>query len=161
MVKSSLVEECKLFSSFSPEEKEVLSQVLEDVSFEKGCLLFDEGDPADFFYFLREGRVALFRSDNFGRWNKIAVVYGGTPLGECAFLLGCTHSLKAVAERDVRALKIDRESFLRLKSEEPALAVKLLEAVVAVLSTRLKEEDRRYAEICGFFNTTGGRQWSR
>jgi len=161
VVKSSLVKECKLFSSFLPEEREILSQVLEDVSFDRDYLLFDEGDPADSFYFLREGRVALFRSDNFGRWNKIAVVYGGTPLGECAFLLECTHSLRAIAEEKVRALKIDRESFSKLKSEHPVLAVKLLEAVVAVLSARLKEEDRRYAEICGFFNTTGGRQWSR
>jgi CRP-like cAMP-binding protein len=161
MVKSSLVEECRLFDSFLPEEKELLSEFLEEVDFDSGCQLFDEGDSADYLYFIREGRVALLRNDNFGRWNKVAVVYAGTPLGECAFILGCSHFLRAVAERDIRALRIDREGFLRLKEEYPALAIKLLEVITAVLSERLKEEDRRYAEICGFFNTTGGRQWSR
>jgi len=106
MVESSLLKECKLFSSFLPEEREILSHFLKAVSFDRGSLLFDEGDPADSFYFLRDGVVALFRSDNFGRWNKVAVVYGGTPLGECAFLLGCTHSLRAIAEREVANIAI-------------------------------------------------------
>jgi len=155
------IEECRLLEGLSDEEKEILSCYLERVSFEEGEILFDEFSPADAFYLLKEGKVGLYRSDNFGRWTKIAVVYGGTPLGECAFLLGKPHSLRAVAESKVKAFRIDRKSFSCLKEEAPSVLLKLLELIVKILSERLKSEDMKFSQVCGFFSVPGGLQWRR
>ncbi len=160
-VSAKSVGECLLFRSFTEEEKELLSSMVDRVVFPVGKLLFDQDDEANAFFFLKSGRVGLYRKDNFGRWNKVAVVRGGTPLGECAFLLNKKHSLRAVAEREVIAFEISRENFERLKEEHPLTALKLLRLLVEILSLRLKEEDRRYAGICGFFNTPGGGGWRR
>jgi CRP-like cAMP-binding protein len=156
-----MVEECRLFDGFSPEEKELLKGLLEVVEFKEGELLFDEFQEADSFYLILEGVVALYRSDNFGKWTKVAAVYGGVPLGECAFFLGKPHSLRAVAEKRVRALKVKRSAVEKLKISSPKLYVKLLERVLEVMAERLKSEDAKFSKICGFFSVPGGSRWRR
>ena len=156
-----MVEECRLFDSFSTEEKAALRELLEVVDFKEGELLFDEFQEADSFYFISEGVVALYRSDNFGRWTKVAAVYGGVPLGECAFFLGKPHSLRAVAEKRVKALRLKKSSVEKLKLSAPKLYVKLLEKVLEVMAERLKSEDAKFSKICGFFSVPGGSRWRR
>ncbi|WP_456436482.1 Crp/Fnr family transcriptional regulator [Thermovibrio ammonificans] len=161
MVSTELVEKCRLFREFSEEEKELLARHFREVRFKKGELLFDEFEPAKGFFLISKGKVALLRSDNFGRWTKVAAVYGGVPLGECAFFLGTPHSLRAVAEEEVEALYLSREDYEALKAENPKLAVKLLEVVLNFLADRLKSEDRKFAQVCGFFSVSGGNRWRR
>ncbi len=156
-----MVEECKLFEDFSPKEKEVLSSVLVPVSFKEGEFLFDEFSEADSIYFILEGTVGLYRSDNFGRWTKVAAVYGGAPLGECAFFLEKPHSLRAVAEKPVKALKLTKEGIYRLKGNHPSIYAKLVEKLVGIMAERLKSEDAKFSQICGFFTVSGGDRWRR
>ena len=160
MVKTSQVSECKLFSVFKQEEKEVLSSLLREVSFKEGELLFEEGTVADEVFFIREGKVGLYRRDNFGNLTKVAEVHGGTPLGECAFFLRAPHSLRALAERNVQAFSLSREGYEVIKEEHPEIAIKLLEVINGVMSQRLKEEDKKFADIFCFFRVGGG-SWIR
>ncbi|RKQ63563.1 hypothetical protein C7457_0437 [Thermovibrio guaymasensis] len=156
-----MVERCRLFSDFSPIEKGTLSGVLIPVSFSKGEILFDEFQEADSVYFIMEGSVGLYRSDNFGRWTKVALIYKGTPLGECAFFLNAPHSLRAVAESPVKALKITKEGAESLKREAPKVYAKLVEKLVSVMAERLKSSDFKFSQICGFFSVPGGGRWKR
>ena len=161
MVDLKELRSCLLLKGFSEDELKVLSDYFELVSFKKGDLLFDEFDAPDCFYLIKEGRVGLYRSDNFGRWTKVAAVYGGTPLGECAFFLNSPHSLRAVAESPVKAFRIDKPSVEELKEKRPELLVKFMEVILSVLSERLKAEDRKFSELCGFFSVPGGGRWRR
>jgi len=160
MVRTSQVSECRLFSVFDQEEKEVLSSLLREVSFKEGELLFEEGTVADEVFFIREGKVGLYRRDNFGNLTKVAEVHGGTPLGECAFFLRAPHSLRALAERSVQAFSLSREGYEVIKEEHPEIAIKLLEVINGVMSQRLKEEDKKFADIFCFFRVGGG-SWIR
>ena len=158
MVKSCLVETCKLFDEFDEKEKELLSEILNEIEFQEKDVIFDQGDKAEEVLFVREGRIGLYRSDNFGNWTKVALVNGGTPLGECSFFLETSHSLRAVAETDVKALSLSKEGYSYLKEEYPQIAIKLLEVVATIISIRLKEEDKKFADIFCFFRTPGHRR---
>jgi CRP/FNR family transcriptional regulator len=161
MVKSCLVETCKLFDEFNEKEKELLSEILSEVEFQKEDVIFDQGDKAEEILFVREGKIGLYRSDNFGNWTKVALVSGGTPLGECSFFLETFHSLRAVAETNVKALSLSKEDHSYLKEKYPQIAIKFLEVVATIISIRLKEEDKKFADIFCFFRTPGGRIWSK
>ena len=161
MVKLKELQECSLLKSFTNDELKELADYFDLTTFAKGELLFDEYDKPECFYLIKEGKVGLFRNDNFGRWTKVAVVYPGTPLGECAFFLGSPHSLRAVAESPVKAFKIDRASFDELREKRPELLVKFMEVVLSILAERLKTEDRKFSELCGFFSVPGGGRWRR
>ena len=161
MVKVEELRECVLLAGFSDSEIKELTVYFTLTAFNRGQLLFDEYDRPECFYLIKEGRVGLYRSDNFGRWTKVAVVYGGTPLGECAFFLNSPHSLRAVAESPVKAFRIGRAAFDELKEKRPELLVKFMEIVLSVLAERLKTEDRKFSELCGFFSVPGGSGWKR
>ena len=161
MVELEEFRECTLLKGFSDNELKELAGYFDLVTFGKGELLFDEYDRPECFYLIKEGKVGLYRSDNFGRWTKVAVVYGGTPLGECAFFLNSPHSLRAVAESPVKAFRIGRAAFDELKEKRPELLVKFMEIVLSVLAERLKTEDRKFSELCGFFSVPGGSGWRR
>jgi CRP-like cAMP-binding protein len=161
MVKSHLVETCRFFDGFNENEKELISEIFREVEFQEGDVIFDQGDEAEEILFVREGRIGLYRNDNFGNWTKVALVNGGTPLGECAFFLETFHSLRAVAETDVEALSLSREGYLYLKEKHVQIAIKFLEIVTNEISLRLKEEDKKFANIFCFFRTVGGEKWRR
>ena len=50
-----------LFESLTEEQIAQLVAIGEEVAFEAGTVLFQEGEPADFFWVLLEGRVSLVR----------------------------------------------------------------------------------------------------
>ena len=50
-----------LFESLSDEQLAELLEIAEEVHFDKGDVLFHEGDPADFWWVLIEGRIELLR----------------------------------------------------------------------------------------------------
>jgi hypothetical protein len=55
-----------LFESLTDEQIEQLVAIGEEVTFEAGTLLFREGEPADIFWVLLEGRVELLRRTDQG-----------------------------------------------------------------------------------------------
>ncbi|WP_456455074.1 Crp/Fnr family transcriptional regulator [Thermovibrio sp.] len=153
------IKECKLFDNFDEEELEILKEVLEKVNFKQGELIFDEFQPANEIFFITDGRIGLYRSDNFSRWMKVAHVYPGTPLGECAFFLNSSHSLRAIAEEPVKAFMIRKEGWEKLKERAPKAFLKLMENILSIIAQRLKSEDFKYSQICGFFSLSGGGKW--
>ena len=61
--------------------------------------------------------------------------------------------MRAVAETDVKALFLSKENYLYLKNENIQIAFKFLEIVINEISIRLKEEDKKFADIFCFFKT--------
>lgn len=55
----SLLSENPLFRDLEPEFLDTLAGCASNASFEPDCAIFHEGEPADRFYVIREGRVAL------------------------------------------------------------------------------------------------------
>ena len=161
MVKIQELRTCSLLKDFSEEELKQFSEYVELVAFTPDEVIFDEFEPSECFYLLKEGKVGIYRSDAFGRWVKIAAVYSGTPLGECAFFLRSSHSLRAVAETPVKAFEISRKSIEQIRDKNPKLLIKFMEIILSILSDRLKTEDRRFSNLCGFFSVPGGGRWKR
>ena len=54
-----LLGEVALFRGLEPQELALLAGCASNVQFDVGTVLFREGDPADVFYALRHGTVAL------------------------------------------------------------------------------------------------------
>ena len=150
MVKEELAKEFPLFSSFSEKEVEEIAKYLNYEVFPEGEVLFEEGDPGDWIFFIVKGKVGLFRSDPFGNDVKVAAIDAGTPLGELSFFSDHYHSSKAVALKETHALVLDKEGYEKLKQEDPALAVKLLEMITRVIAERLKEMNKKFVDTVCF-----------
>jgi CRP-like cAMP-binding protein len=108
-----------------PEERETLLEYLEREEFSAGRELFRQSDESDALLLLLEGRVRLTRGGLLH-----GVVGGGDALGGLGLVLIGRRQLEAHAESKVSALALTRAGYLRLRFDEPAIALKLLEGIL-------------------------------
>lgn len=129
-----------LFAGVERERLRLLALTsVEPVSYDSGEVLFRQGDVADSAYIVVEGTIEL-RLDT-SRGETVAATIGRNGIvGETSLLSGSSRRATARAVGPVRALRIDKDSFERLLSGCPDVAVKLLrtmamqhEAVIAAL----------------------------
>ncbi len=98
-----------------------LHEVGVERSYEKGAIVVDEGDPMDRFIHILEGEAEVL--DPFTGEGFLPHHLGPTQfMGEIAFLNGGNFLLPMRAMTDLRTLEVERETMLRLMSENPEMS---------------------------------------
>lgn len=92
----------------------------------KGGLLFSQGDAADRFFLVLEGRVNLFALTESGDQSIIEVVEAGQSFAEAAIFASRRFPINAEALPGARLLEVPAQPFLRRLSENARLAAMLL-----------------------------------
>jgi CRP/FNR family transcriptional regulator, cyclic AMP receptor protein len=136
--------------------------------FDKGEVLFHEGDSGTSLYLLESGRVAVRITTPAGVSATLTVVAPGEAFGEMALLhRSSIRTATAVALEEVTTLLLERQVFVRLCVEHPRverLLVGVLAARVERLSGHLvealylgveKRVLRRLLELCRVYSTPG------
>lgn len=95
-------------------------------SYEKGTLLFQQGDPASAFYVILDGWVKLARITPEGSEAVVGVFSRGETFAEAAMFLGGKYPVNAEVVAPSRLLKIDGEALRRKIRENPDLALSML-----------------------------------
>jgi CRP-like cAMP-binding protein len=124
-----------LLAPFGAEELAALERRLRRRRYDKGTVLFVEGDPGTSLYVIESGRVKIVLTSPDGRELIIAWRGPGEFFGDMALLDGGPRSADAIVDEDCRLALLQREDFQRFLEERPAVAIRLL----AVLSQRLRD----------------------
>ena len=95
--------------------------------------IFMEGDPAEGFHMVVEGRVKIFKLSSEGREQILHVFGSGEPFGEAAVFANAKFPANSMAMRKTDTFYVPRDSFVLLLKHDPSLALNLL----AILSRRL------------------------
>ncbi|MET0444452.1 MAG: cyclic nucleotide-binding domain-containing protein [Pseudorhodoplanes sp.] len=103
------------------------------VFFEKGDVIFREGDPGDCLYVIREGAVDITLGNRV-----LKLMEPGEIFGEMSLIDGEPRSANAVARAETTVIPITEEQFLFLIGKLPYFAVK----VMRVLAVRLRDMNR-------------------
>ncbi len=103
-----------------------------------------EGDPMGDMYLLLRGRVSVLKGGA-----PVASLLSGSHFGEMGLVDEGKRSATVRALIPTRALVLPREDVMNLMKREPVLAVKLLWAIVQVLSERLRHADAELSEALG------------
>lgn len=95
---------------------------LEDVTFEKDAIIFNQGDAGNYYYLIKRGVCALSRKAS-ARAKEITLLEIGRneTFGEDALLSDEPRSMTVRAISDVVLARIDKEHFIKL-IKEPALS---------------------------------------
>jgi CRP-like cAMP-binding protein len=144
-VPDDLLRRSPIFRRLSPGDRARVAEVARLVSFERGDLIFAEGDPADRFLSIVDGRVKVFKSTPAGKEIILEIFGPGSPLGAVAVYEGVPFPASALAIEPTTCLHIDQKAFFRLLEQHPALVRGLLSG----LTLRLAELTRRLAELTG------------
>lgn len=103
------------------------------MSFEKGSVIFGEGDPGDVMYSVLRGRVALRKGEK-----ELAVIPQGKSFGGLSFLLSSSRVATAVALDEVELVTIRNENINDLMNEYPEFVVEMLRE----MALRLRETNK-------------------
>jgi CRP-like cAMP-binding protein len=122
-----------LFAEATDDDLDALLKVAEEVSFEAGQVIFEQGDTREGMFVVLEGEAQV---DVGGRFHRLRA---GDFFGEMALLIPDTRLAAVRAVDGVRAFRISSEAFESFLLDHPRVAVGMMRA----LSSRLREVEQR------------------
>jgi len=123
------------FSDLPESHLEEIKNIAVERHYNKGEIIFSDGDEGDGFFVVVEGLVKIFKVSLEGK-EQILHIYGpGEPFGQVAVYAGRSYPASAQTIAKSHVLFFPRAAFVDLITRIPSLAMNML----AVLSKRLRE----------------------
>ena len=141
----SLAEHLKhvmLFAGLEDEARQAVAALAVDRRVAAGQVLFREGQPAEGFYVVLDGKVKVYKLAPDGRQQILHVFGPGQALAEAAMFAGETFPAFAETMEESRLAFFPRDRFLKGLSENPAMAAGLIASLARLcrqLSTLVGE----------------------
>jgi len=123
------------FSGLPENQLEEIKDIAVDRHFNKGEIIFSDGDEGDGFFVVVEGLVKIFKASLDGKEQTLHIYGPGEPFGQVAVYAGRSYPASAQAIAKSHVLFFPRTAFVDLITRIPSLAMNML----AVLSKRLRE----------------------
>jgi len=127
-----------LFTALTAEELGKIAELCETKRWESGAYIFREGEPGNRLFIIVEGGVRISREIPGAGEEAIAVLKRGALFGEMAVFDKSERSTDAISHGGTTALTISRSELEMLLEFNRDLALKVLWAVVRMLSGRLR-----------------------
>ena len=140
-----LLRRIPFFRRMPPPIRARVAEVSRLKSYERGDVIFSEGDPSDAFMAIVSGRVKVFKSTPAGKEIILEIFGAGDPVGAVAVYEGVPFMASAMTLEPTVVLRIEHAHFGRLLNEDPAFVRGLLSG----LTLRLVELTRRLSELSG------------
>ena len=148
---AALLARTEVFGDLEERELNEVAQVSVPRAWDRGELVFREGDVGDTCYLIRSGAVLLTREHQDGRMVALAELRAGGMFGELAMFRGETRSATAEALEPTEAVALLAGDMQRLIRNNPDIASKLL----AALAERVSRTTERLLQQS--FQTVAGR----
>jgi CRP/FNR family transcriptional regulator, cyclic AMP receptor protein len=132
-----LICEHPLFAGMAPEHCELMGGCPKNVRFDKGQYLFREGEPADEFFLIRHGRVALEIMAPGRGPLRFLTVNAGEMAGVAWLVPPYRWIFDAQALELTRALSIDARCLRQKAEEDHDFGYEMMKRFMAVLVERL------------------------
>jgi CRP/FNR family transcriptional regulator len=123
-----------LFASLTEQEMHALATRVSKKRFQRGELLFGEGDSCTGLFLVASGKIRIFKLSPAGREQVLAVEEPGSSFAELPVFDGGNYPASASALEDAEVLFISRKDFQNFCREHPEVALKVL----AVVGARLR-----------------------
>ncbi|MCJ7625853.1 MAG: cyclic nucleotide-binding domain-containing protein [Anaerolineaceae bacterium] len=140
MVSTEILSKFDLFADIAKDQLEEIAKLAEEISFEKGVTIFNEGQKAEELFFLLEGEIALQiqltsrpvkittlivnqSNQNFG-WSSVVPPYFFTA--------------SAVCNENSRVVAVNGKEFMKILENEPVMGFQVMRRITQIISNRLR-----------------------
>ncbi len=131
----SILSAAPLFDGLPPDQLEKVACIALPKDFKKDALIFSDGQDADGFYVVAQGRIKVFKLSSEGKEQILHIFGPGEPVGEVPVFSGGVFPANAVPLEKSRLLFFPKKAFVRLLEENTPLVLNML----AILSRRLRQ----------------------
>ena len=129
-----VISSSSLFQGLPEKEIDLIVAIAIERSYQKGESIFFEGEPANGFYMVGEGKVKIFKMSLGGKEQILHIFGEGEIFGEVPVFHGMPFPASAETLAATRLLFFPRDTFVALVTRNPSIALNML----AVLSMRLR-----------------------
>ncbi len=148
---AALLSSLEVFSALEGRELEQMARVAVPRTFDRGEVIFREGDPGEALYVVRSGSVSIRRDHADGRTLALAELRPGSMFGELAAFGGEVRSATAEALEATALVAILGQDMQRVLRSDPEIALKL----IGSLAERVRRLNDRL--LARSFQTVPGR----
>ena len=141
--KMGYVSEVDLFRDLPERDRAEMDRITTVTSVPRGRVFYQPEDVSEVLFFLKQGRVQLYRISPEGKKLVIATLGPGSLFGEMTLLGQQMHSAFAEALDDCLILVMNRTDLERLILNKPAVGLRLLDST----GKRLREAERRLEDM--------------
>jgi CRP/FNR family transcriptional regulator len=131
----AVIAKAPLFAGLPADQLDKLARIAQLKNVEKGALIFSDGQKADGFYVVAQGRIKVFKLSFDGKEQILHIFGPGEPVGEVPVFAGGVFPASATPLEDSLLLFFPKTSFVRLLEENTSLVLNML----AILSRRLRQ----------------------
>ena len=146
---ATLLHEHPFFAGLSEETLTLIAGCGTNVHFKADETLFSENDPADLFYVLRRGRVAIELDPARGEALVLETVEAGEILGVSWILPPYRFAFDARAMEDTSAVAIDAACLRGKCDNDPALGYALFTRFAGLVHDRLQAARLQLLDLYG------------
>ena len=130
----SVLRKTPLFASLTEDETQALRRRVSSKQYDRGELLFSEGDACRGLFIVARGKIRIFKLSATGREQTLAIEGPGSSFAELPVFDGGNYPASAASSEDAEVLFISRKDFQDFCREHPEVGLK----VIAVVGSRLR-----------------------
>ncbi len=144
MAKLDVIGGSYVYQRLSTKQLEKLASISQEKTYEVGQTIFREGDQAESFYILEEGKVILemripaLKERRPPPLATIEVVTKGEALGWSALVEPHIFTLSATAADRCKLIAIDGTKLLKLMDSDPTMGYEVMRRLSEVIASRLR-----------------------
>ncbi len=131
----NIISTIPIFNGLPEDQMVAIKKIAAEKVFNKGEIIFSEGDEGHGFFVIAEGRVKVFKVSTEGKEQILHIFGPGQPFGEVPVFAGQKFPANAQAIEKTRVLFFLRVSIVNLITANPSLALNML----AVMSKKLRQ----------------------
>ncbi|HHN65625.1 MAG TPA: Crp/Fnr family transcriptional regulator [Nitrospirae bacterium] len=113
--------EITIFKGLAEEELKELDGYLKRERYNKRDIIFGEGDPSDFLYIVKKGKVKITKMSQEGKEIILEIISPGDMFGAVAVLQGFPYPANAVAMEKTEVIKLHRNALMRILDRFPSV----------------------------------------
>ena len=142
MLTKSMLDAMPLFNGLDGRQRAKLQNAMAERLVPRGAEILGAGDTADELVLILHGSASILVPSPDGEMVRLAGVRCGGIVGEIAFLDQEPRSASVVAQEDVVAAVLSRETYNALCETEPQLVRQLLANIALDVATRLRRTNQ-------------------
>ena len=131
----------------SEEVHNAILSYFEACTFSAGDYLVRQGEAAGDMLFVEEGEVSVYLESGDGPPARLRKYLSGSMVGEIALLLGTRRTASVIADTDVKAYRLSRAAWEKMRKERPEIGMVFEEILLRMMTRRLQDADNFIHEL--------------
>lgn len=144
---TDLLNRFALIEGFTEDQINLLHPLIDDVTFEANQRIFDQGDQAQFLYFVLEGKVSIRFNPEDGPVLSVAELDEGDVFGWSAAMGSECYTSSAVCTKHGIFVQMKGEELKNLCQEHPETGILILNRLAGVIAQRLRGTHEKVVEL--------------